>query len=47
MMFYLAASVATLNSSLLTALASLTAGVIGAVAIGAISTFILNHRDLV
>lgn len=47
MMFYPAASVATLNSSLFTAFASLIAGVIGAIAIGAVSTVILKKRDLV
>jgi hypothetical protein len=46
MMLYPAASVATLDSSILTALISLMAGVIGALAIGAVSTFILNRRDL-
>jgi hypothetical protein len=47
MMFYPAASVATLNSSLFTVFASLIAGVVGAVAIGTVSTFILKRRDLV
>lgn len=46
MMLYPAASVATLTSSLLTVGASLVAGVIGTVAIGSTSSFILNHRDL-
>lgn len=46
MMLYPAASVATLNSSVFIVLASLIAGVVGAVAIGCISRFILNHRDL-
>ncbi|WP_326974514.1 ABC transporter permease [Caproicibacter sp. BJN0012] len=47
MMFYPAASVATLNSTGITVLASLMAGIIGAVAIGAVSAFILKKRDLV
>jgi hypothetical protein len=46
MMFYPAASVATLNSTLPTALGSLVAGIVGAVAIGSISTLILTKRDL-
>jgi hypothetical protein len=46
MMFYPAASIATLNSTVTTTLITLIAGVIGAVAIGSVSTFILNHRDL-
>lgn len=46
MMLYPAASVATLNSTGNTMLLSLIAGVIGAVAIGAVSTLILKKRDL-
>jgi hypothetical protein len=46
MMLYPAASVATLGSTIGTALISLVAGIIGAVAIGGVSRFILNHRDL-
>lgn len=46
MMFYPAASVATLNSTGITMLLSLIAGVIGTVAIGAVSTVILKKRDL-
>jgi hypothetical protein len=47
MMLYPVASVAALNSTVITALASLVAGVAGAVAIGAVSTLILKRRDLV
>jgi hypothetical protein len=47
MMFYPAASVATLGSTALTALASLIAGVVGLIAIGSVSTLILKRRDLV
>jgi hypothetical protein len=46
MMLYPAASVATLGSTIVTALLSLIAGVVGAVAIGAVSTLILKKRDL-
>jgi hypothetical protein len=46
MMFYPAASVATLGSTIVTMLISLAAGIIGAVAIGAGSTLILKRRDL-
>lgn len=46
MMFYPAASVATLNSTLVTALVSLVAGAAGALAIGSVSTLILTKRDL-
>jgi hypothetical protein len=46
MMLYPAASVATLNSTVITTLISLLAGVIGAAVIGVVSGFILNHRDL-
>ena len=46
MMFYPAASVATLNSTGITMLGSLIAGVVGAAAIGAVSTLILKKRDL-
>lgn len=47
MMLYPAASVATLSASVLTVLVSLLAGVLGAAAIGAVSTMILKRRDLV
>jgi len=47
MMFYPAASTATLNSTAVTALMSLIAGVVGTVAIGTVSTLILKRRDLV
>ncbi len=47
MMLYPAASVATLTSDFLTVLLTLVAGVGGAVAIGSVSTLILNKRDLV
>lgn len=47
MMLYPAASVATLNSTIITTLLSLIAGVVGAAAIGVVSTVILNKRDLV
>jgi hypothetical protein len=46
MILYPAASVANLNSNGMTLLLTLIAGVIGAVAIGAASTLILNKRDL-
>jgi len=46
MMFYPAASVATLNSTGVTMILSLIAGVIGVAAIGAVSAFILKRRDL-
>jgi hypothetical protein len=46
MMFYPAASIVTLNSTINTMFVSLIAGGIGAAAIGAVSGFILNHRDL-
>jgi Zn-dependent protease with chaperone function len=46
MMLYPAASVATLGSTAGTALIALIAGVSGVVVIGAVSGFILNHRDL-
>ena len=46
MMLYPAASVATLSSTVVTMLISLVAGIIGAVAIGSVSGYILNHRDL-
>ena len=46
MMFYPAASVATLGSTAVTALITLTAGIIGAVAFGAISNLFLKKRDL-
>jgi hypothetical protein len=47
MMLYPVASVAALNSTAITAIASLVAGAAGAVAIGAVSTLILKKRDLV
>jgi hypothetical protein len=46
MMLYPAASVATLASTAATALFSLTASVIGAFAIGTVSSIILRRRDL-
>lgn len=46
MMLYPAASIATLNSTIVTLLITLIAGVIGAVGIGAVSTLILKKRDL-
>jgi len=46
MMFYPAASVATLSSTVGTLLLSLVGGVIGAVAFGAVSNLILKKRDL-
>jgi len=47
MMFYPAASIATLSSSGSTLLISLIAGILGTVVFGAISTSILRKRDLV
>lgn len=47
MIFYPAASVATLNSNIMTTFITLVAGMIGALIIGTISKYILNHRDLV
>ena len=47
MMLYPAASVATLSSTVITMLITLVAGVIGSVAIGAVSTLFLKKRDLV
>ena len=47
MMLYPAASIATLGSTAITMLLSLVMGVIGAIAIGSVSTLILNKRDLV
>ena len=47
MMLYPAASVATLNSTVVTMLITLIAGLIGAVAIGFLSSLILRKRDLV
>ena len=47
MMLYPAASVATLSSTVVTMLITLVAGVIGAVAIGSVSSLILKKRDLV
>jgi len=47
MMLYPAASVATLGSTVVTVLISLAAGIIGAAAIGSVSTLILRRRDLV
>jgi hypothetical protein len=46
MILYPAASVATLNSTVITALTALAAGVIGTIAIGEVSYFILKRRDL-
>ena len=46
MVFYPAASIATLNSTIITVLISLAAGACGSVIFGAISTLILNRRDL-
>jgi len=47
MMFYPAASVAALNSSIITMLLALISGATGTVVFGAISTLILKKRDLV
>ena len=47
MMLYPAASVATLSSSVVTMIITLLAGLIGAVAIGSLSSLILRKRDLV
>jgi len=47
MMLYPAASVATLNSTMITALITLIAGTVGAVAFGTVSTLFLKKRDLV
>ncbi len=47
MMLYPAASVATLSSGILTIVLTLVAGVVGGIAIGALSTLLLNKRDLV
>jgi len=47
MMFYPAASVATLNSTVITMLITLIAGVLGAIACGSISSLFLKKRDLV
>ena len=46
MMLYPAASVATLGSTAATMMLTLMAGVIGAIAFGTASNFILNKRDL-
>ena len=46
MMFYPAASVATLNSTIITMLLSFIAGAAGAVTFGAVSNLILKKRDL-
>ena len=46
MMFYPAASVATLSSTVVTTLLTLVAGVIGAVAFGTVSNLFLKKRDL-
>jgi cation transport ATPase len=46
MMFYPAASVATLNSTVITMLLTLIVGAIGAVGFGAISSLFLKKRDL-
>ena len=47
MMFYPAASVATLDSTGITLLISLAAGIIGALVFGTVSTLFLKKRDLV
>jgi len=47
MMLYPAASVATLSSTVVTVLLTLVAGLVGAAAIGMVSSFFLNKRDLV
>ena len=47
MMFYPAASVATLNSTAITMLLTLVAGLVGAVAFGTVSNTFLRKRDLV
>ena len=46
MMFYPAASIATLNSTALTVLLTLVAGVIGTIGFGTVSTLFLKRRDL-
>ena len=46
MMFYPAASGATLNSTAITMLLTLITGIVGAVAFGAVSNFFLKKRDL-
>jgi len=46
MMFYPAASVATLNSTGITVILTLIAGIIGAVVFGTVSTVFLKKRDL-
>lgn len=46
MMLYPAASIATLDSTVLTALIALLAGAIGAAVFGTAATFILDKRDL-
>jgi len=46
MMFYPAASVATLSSTVLTVLLSLTGGAVGAFVFGTVSSLILRKRDL-
>ena len=46
MMFYPAASVATLNATVITMLLTLIAGAVGAVAFGSVSTLFLKKRDL-
>lgn len=47
MMLYPAASVATLSSTIITTFITLIAGVLGAVALGTVSSLILKKRDLV
>ena len=46
MMLYPAASVATLDSTAITMFLTLIAGIVGAIALGAVSTLILKKRDL-
>ena len=46
MMFYPAASVATLNSTVVIVLLALTAGMIGAIAFGMVSNLFLKKRDI-
>ena len=46
MMLYPAASVATLSSTAITTLIALIAGIIGAIALGIVSSLILRKRDL-
>jgi len=46
MMLYPAASIATLNSTVVTMLMTLVAGAIGAIAFGTVSSLFLKKRDL-